>query len=411
MWTHRILVMIVGLAYSISDQSVVHGLSNETEIHKLTSAVSMFSNDLYRTLAVNAVNIVYSPFSIHTALSMAYLGAREETELSMQTTLRLSKFISLESHFVAFDLINDVTQMDTVQVYVANGMWLNASFKVLQDYQEVTSVLYNAVSQNIDFTSPDGPETPINSWVANQTRNQITSFLLPNTISLDTRLILINTLYFNGTLKSPFDGAFTKKDTFTLSNGSQIETNFMMQTEEYGVKFSAVEGIDVIRIPFKKNRFAFYIALPRSVSGLNDFEQKLMKQSFDINHLFTDLEKTYVNLKMPKFKLTASIHLTRSLKDLGMAIAFGPKANFSGISDQDLFISDVVQKATIEVQEAGVTASAASGVLLKDVAFFESSVDFYVDHPFMFFLRDDDIELILVAGKLMDPALTEISLD
>ncbi|KAK0055471.1 collagen alpha-6(VI) chain [Biomphalaria pfeifferi] len=391
----------------IAEWSTAHTSSNDTDIQILTSAVSVFSYDMYRKIGFKAVNVVYSPLSIHTVLSMAYMGARGDTENQMKNTLRLKDLPS--PHNAINELLHSVTEVKDVELLMANGMWFNPDFlQIKPQYQKKLKNLYNATLETFDFNDPGGPERPINKWIANQTKNQISSLISPNTISEAMQCFLINTLFYNGTWKSPFDKYLTHKNSFQLSLGNKIDIDFMRQTATYQVKMSAVENVDVIRMPFTNERFAFYIALPKSYSGLRDFEMMIVRQDYErINGLFTNMKTELVDLMVPKFKITTSVNLNRGLKNLGMTDAFGPLANFLGISENRWSITDVLHKATLEVTETGTIAVASSAATSSIFSLGVDPLSFIVDHPFMFFLRDDLNSLILFHGKCTNLTVQE----
>ncbi|KAI8776561.1 dnaJ subfamily C member 21 [Biomphalaria glabrata] len=386
-------------------------MSNETDIRLLTSAVSSFSRDVYRTLHRRAVNFVFSPFTAHSALSMTYMGAMHDTMRHLRDGLWLRDLPS--PHMAYHDLIHDVTEVEDMQFLVANGMWVNPKFELHQKYKEDLATLYNAASGTIDLNATLGTEAAINEWVANQTMNKITSFLPPPKIDSSTLLLLINALYVNGTWMSKFNPSETSKDTFQLATGGLVETDFMTQTSYFEVKRSVVMDVDVIRIPFQNKRFAFYVALPKSRSGLSDFEDVFSNPNFDVNILFKEMKPEKIHLKLPKFKLVANINLNITLRFLIMSIVFDEIANFAGISDQQVRVSDVVQKAVIEINELGVTAASATAVKFVPTSTWEEDepTDFIAGHPFMFFLRDDNNELILFHGRFSDPNITEIIIE
>lgn len=376
---------------------------NETDT--LVSAVSTFSQNLYQAITKNVANLVYSPFSTHTALTMAYLGAKGDTEHEMNSTLELMRLT--DPHQAYYDLLYDLKDVTDVKVLIANGMWVNPTLSIVEKYKNDLVSLYNADVENINLNAVEGPEDSINKWVSNKTENHITTILEKGKITSATQVILINALFFNGTWKSTFNENLTKYDTFNLSNGSYVETDFMSQTSDFYLKLSAVENVDVIRIPFENERFAFYIALPKPSSGLRELNDIITKDNFDINILFTDMELKRVELEIPKFKLSATINWNRSLKELGMPIAFSTSADFSGITEDEIFISDVIHKATIEVTESGTVASAVTAVVFIEKAVIGEINQFKADNPFLFFIRDDVSKLILFQGKFSDPDITD----
>ncbi|CAL1538701.1 unnamed protein product, partial [Lymnaea stagnalis] len=242
-------------------------------------------------------------------------------------------------------------------------------------FQSILASKYQAIAESFDFSAPGGPTFPINKWVASKTRNKITDLLKPRDIAQSTQAVLINALYFNGTWE--FEERLTEKEIFQINERQSVLVNFMKQINDLDLKVSATENVDVLRLPFVNNRFAFYIALPKTTTGLSFF------------------------LTMPKFKLTATMELSKKLINLGMITAFSDEADFSGMSTDRTHISDVRQRVEIEVEERGVVAAAATVVRFLESAIGPTpdSYIFRADHPFMYFIRDEETGLILFQGK------------
>ncbi|KAI8739265.1 leukocyte elastase inhibitor [Biomphalaria glabrata] len=175
----------------------------------------------------------------------------------------------------------------------------------------------------------------------------------------------------------------------------------MMNADRYvNIKRDNVNKVDVAELPFKGGRFSLYIALPRAVDGITDLEQ-LLVQPEKVKQLFTGLSSVRVQLSIPKFKTETTLSLNTPLRDMGIRKAFiSNAANFSGITPAQVFISQVLHKAVIEVKETGTVAAAATviGVSLTSVQ-LPPTQTFIADHPFVYFLRDNQTGQILFQGK------------
>ncbi|KAH9499888.1 hypothetical protein Btru_076844 [Bulinus truncatus] len=385
----------------------------------ISRAVTLFSQAVFHSFAPFTDNLLYSPFSAHSALSMLMMGAREETRDSMEHTLAVSDIIG--PHFdydsAYSDLLHNLTSKDGKdgdnQVMTANGMWVKESISIIKDYKDDLVQFYDSEADTINSKAPNGPEGPINEWVAKKTNTKIPTLLPQGTINTDTAMILINTLYFSGTWQSPFDKDNTKKGDFHTVSGEAVQIDFMnMYAGDYEVRAEEEEDdmFDTIRIPFKNQEYAFYVLLPKPKVSIEDLEGLLAGfDDDDFDNVIRDTKQTKVNLSLPKFKLTVRLNMNRTLSDpdMGMGIAFSEHANFTGIAPEPLRLSDVIQQATIELTESGTVASAATSVNVESRS---AAIDFKVDRPFVFFLRDEVHELLLFQGKFSDPRHDNVEL-
>ncbi|CAL1546576.1 unnamed protein product [Lymnaea stagnalis] len=378
------------------------------DVVTLIRSASRFSHKMYKELSSDLKVAVYSPFSAHAALSMAYLGARGTTADQMKSVLQLS---SLPLPHEAYkSLLESLNYVQGVVVYTANGIWVNDQIKLRDDYKSSVVNFYNATAEQINFSAPGGPHVPINQWVADRTDDTIKDLLKADDIKPSTAAVLVNALYFNGTWKLPFNPDNTFKGQFQSRERMVIEADFMNRVGRFGVKLSAAGNVDVVKLPFTNENFSFYIVLPRDITDFPSLESRISGDDFDDSVFFTDVRPKYVNLTLPKFSITATLNLKNPLSNLGMPIAFSKDADFSGIADAGLLITDVVQKAVIEVVETGTVATAASfvDVGIKSGYGFEDPYKIVADRPFIFYIRDDDNGLILFQGKQTDPTTNTV---
>ncbi|CAL1538708.1 unnamed protein product [Lymnaea stagnalis] len=382
------------------------------DVNPLGRATSSFAQTLYDELAAKQVGAIYSPFSAHAVLSLTYMGARGTTAGEMKSALQLSNV--QDPHATYRVLITSLNSALNIKLLTANGMWIHPDFQVLQQFKDDAATNYFAKAENIEFAAQGGPEAPINEWVANKTENKIKDLLPPGTLTPDTSIVLVNTIFFNSTWKKQFLEYNTKRVNFYKANGKTAPVELMNQVDDLDVKESALENSDLLRIPFTNERFSFYVLLPKSASGLEAVEKKFIGNNFDVNGLFAGLTRRRVDVSLPKFNLTATMKLNEALKKLGMSEAFSSSANFSGISNSSIMISDVIQKAVIEVRETGTVAAAATAVIAvrtSAVIQRETPFVFKADHPFIFWIRDDTTGTVLFQGKFADPAVKEININ
>nr|KAI8738074.1 antitrypsin-like isoform X1 [Biomphalaria glabrata] len=365
----------------------------------LSSASSDFSQRLYQKVALNEPSIVYSPYSIHSALTMTSLGARGDTEAEMKNTLGITS-LGNSVHTIYKELIEQINSVTDVELNTANAIFVKPNFQIVPKFTQDTTDYYSAQTANIDLSANGGPEKPINDYIANKTENIIRNVLQPGTIDDDTVMLLINTIFFNGTWESTFDKHQTRNQDFNQLPYVVKQVEMMTDDRNVNIKRDDVNKVDIAELPFKGGRFSLYIALPQAIDGITDLEQ-LLDRPEKVKQLFTGLSSVRVQLSIPKFKTETTLSLNTPLKDMGIRKAFISKvADFSGITSAEIFISEVLHKAVIEVMETGTVAAAATVVaVFYEPVQLPPTESFIADHPFVYFLRDNQTGQILFQGK------------
>ncbi|KAH9525833.1 Serpin B3 [Bulinus truncatus] len=389
------LLMCAALVLVIAGQLV-----NADQQFSLSSASSGFSQNLYQRIALDEPNVIYSPYSIHSVLTMTSLGARGVTLNEMRTTLGISS-LGDEVHGVYKELIQQFNSVTGVEIHTGNAIFVNSNYQIQPKFISDTSNYYLAKTDNIKLTAIGGPAKPINDYIAAQTKNIIKDLLGPDDIDANTVMVLINTIFFNGTWLKEFNKHSTKSSNFTLPGGGVKQVEMMKDMRNVNIKRDNSNGVDIAELPFKGSRFSMYIALPQKVDGVIKLEQ-LLSQPGKVQELLSGLIIESADLAIPKFKIETKFNLNTALKSLGIVKAFQPNADFSGITSQgQVYISDVIHKAVIEVQETGTVAAAATAVVMTKSASFTSitRTSFIADHPFVYFLRDNQTGQILFQGK------------
>jgi len=353
-------------------------------------------------------NLFFSPFSISTALAMAYAGARNETALQMDKTLNFRKDGDFHGDFKRLLTEIDKGKEDKIKLNIANGLWAQKNHTFLDAYINIAKNEYQSELKNVDYTDNTEREKTrkeINSWVEQKTNDKIKNLLSPADLSSMTRLVLVNAIYFYAAWDRPFNKNLTKSGDFFMADHTHINTPFLNQTGTYHY----YEGPDIkaIEIPYADNKASMIIFLPVTREGTGMLEKLLDYEKYQkITGLFQLHE---VRVSLPKFNTNFKINLNKILSQMDMPLAFSAGgADFSGMTGKkDLFISEVIHQAFIDVDEKGTEAAAATAVVMKCTSAAPSAdvKEFVADHPFIFLIKDNATGALLFMGKIMDPQI------
>jgi serpin B len=378
-------------------------------VGQIANANNAFAFDLYKYLAKEPGNLVVSPFSIDTALTMAYAGARGQTASQMAKVLHIpSENTNVHSRFAALLKELNETNVTGCQLEIANSLWAQRGYQFLKPFQELLRSDYSASLNEIDLTGWPKEFNPaiaaaarkrINDWVAERTRNKITEMLPLRLPDPDTLLILVNGVSFKGTWVTQFDKAKTADSPFRLTPGETVSVPTMHTSGQFRV--GGNETLQVLELPYVSNRFSMIILLPYEYLKLKleDIEKTLSPTL--IEQLRQKCEKQEINVSLPRFKSGSDFDLKKPLRDMGMELAFDMgDADFSGITlEKPFFIGDALHKACVDVDEAGTEAAAATVVVFKK----SLPASFIADHPFLFLIRDNKTGIILFLGRVANP--------
>jgi serpin B len=382
--------------------------SGEIALRELVNGNNAFALDLYQRLAQEPGNLFYSPYSISLALAMTYAGARGETEQQMAQTLHFT--LPQEQLHPAFNMLDlnlrpleqkPASQDEQpFQLNIANSLWGQQGFDFLPQFLDTLAENYGAGMYRVDYGQPDVARQRINRWVEEQTREKIKDLIAEGVLNPLTRLVLVNAIYFKGAWVYPFDKESTREGSFTLLDGSRVEVPMMFLAKDLlymrGKNFSAV------RLPYRDSAMGMLILVPDE--GQFEAVQSALTPQM-LEEVRTSLSGTAVRLAMPKFKMETSFNLSQTLAEMGMPLAFDRSlADFSGMTGRkDLFISDVVHKAFLDVNEEGTEAAAATAVIMELKSMPMEEVELTIDRPFLFFIEDQQSGTILFGGRVVDP--------
>ena len=372
-----------------------------------------FAFELYRALRESELgeddrNFFYSPHSISVALAMTYAGARGETAQQMADTLHF--LLGQEKLHPAFNWLDaelakrgesaEGKDDEGFRLNIVNAIWGQKDYSFHPDFLDILAQSYGAGLRLLDFiTETEASRLAINQWVSDQTEGRIEDLIPPGAIDALTRLVLTNAIYFNAAWEYPFNEQLTADGPFYLLDGRQETVPMMKQTESFG--YFQGQGFQAVELGYDGGELSMLILLPEP-GQFHIFEQALDAQR--VNAIIDGLRPIRLALTMPKFEFDSEFSLKDTLAEMGMPIAFSGAADFSGMTgNRELFISDVIHKAFVAVDEAGTEAAAATAVGMKLFGMPIQPVEFSIDRPFIFLIRDIETGAILFVGRVVNP--------
>ena len=420
-----VLVIVLLLPLIACTQSAVPGVQKEvlksdkeritspdaglSEQALLVEGNSAFAFELYQALRGKEGNLFYSPYSISVALAMTYAGARGETAEQMAETLQF--MLDQDSLHPAFNWLDGELASrgegaqgkdgEGFRLNVVNAIWGQKNYEFLSDFLDVLAENYGAGLRVLDFINEtEASRLAINQWVSEQTEGRIKDLIPQGAIDALTRLVLTNAIYFNAAWENPFNEDMTADGPFYLLDGGQVIVPMMKQTELLG--YGDGERYQAVELAYDGEELSMVILIPEA-GRFQAFEEDLEAQK--VQDIISGLENAQVTLTMPKFEFDSEFSLKGTLAEMGMPIAFSADADFSGMTGTlDLYISEVIHKAFVSLDETGTEAAAATAVVGNEAATPGESVEVTIDRPFIFLIRDIETGTILFVGRVLDPA-------
>jgi serine protease inhibitor len=372
-------------------------------LEPFVSGNTTFAFDLHRHLTQPGSNLIFSPYSLTAALALAQSGARGSTEQQIASSLHFPAQSELRSALAGIRTsFTEAGEQKQVELVTATGLWAQQDYGFGSDFLQRARETFKAEVQLVDFRSRyDATSGEINSWASRQTRGKIPEALLPGMLGADTRLVFVNTLYFKGQWASCFQRNHTRKRSFQVSPAQSVKVPMMRQSQF--ARYAESETAQVVELPYVGGRLSMVVVLPRAADGLPALEQQLSWNQV-ANWAATAQVRT-VDLELPRFKLSSRLPLIQPMRGLGVTDAFDPvKADFTGMStNRPLWIYFLHQCAIVEVNEEGTVAAAATSGG-GGCSSQPRPATFHADHPFLFFIRDNQTGVILFLGRVMNPA-------
>jgi serine protease inhibitor len=377
-------------------------------IKQLTQAYSASGQQLFGRFAAASGNIVFSPYSVGTAMAMALAGARgnTETEMAKVLQLHLSRADIDTANGDVLKVLNgyDKSAPPSARVVSANALMLpGKGAQVSAGYRALLQDRYAA--EIFDGVKLED----VNGWVSRKTEGKIDKML--DRLDPDTAAVLLNAIYFKAHWAAAFSKPATRDEAFSLTSSRTVQAPMMRQN----AKFSVVTrpGYRAIGLPYDVDALEMIVVLPDDVDGLAAVAARL--DAAELAALVAAVEAEPVRLvalTLPRFKTSFKADLKATFRQLGMNDAFDDRrADFSGMTGRPesqgaLKIDEIIHRAVIEVMEDGTEAAAATAVIMMPrsaVARPAPPEPFQVDHPFLFYIVDHPTGAILFEGRIVDP--------
>ena len=405
------VAMLVGLGLTIGCQRAVEPANEIVEpppdvppedLAALVEGNNQFALDLYKKLAeTEKGNIFFSPYSISSALAMTYAGARGQTAEEMAKVLHFT-LPQQKLHAALGGLTKSLQTAGKnrrYQLNIANSIWAQRGMQLVPEFLDITKDSYGACVREVDFANSDAARDTINRWVEQQTDDKIKELLKAGDVDSSVRLVLTNAVYFRGNWKQQFDPTHTKPGNFETKPGLEVQVPMMFH-EEMKVRTSQSPTFSLIEIPYVGGRYQMIFLLPVKRSGLREVEGTLTVEQ--LSAAIAQLKPSTMSIVVPRFQFRRSYSLNDELQKLGMLTPFSESsANFSGMtSSANIYISKVVHQASIEVDETGAIATAATAVVMREVS---AKMPVRIDQPFVCLIRDASTDTILFLGRVSDP--------
>jgi serpin B len=371
---------------------------------QMSAGNTAFALDLYGQLDGTKGNLFFSPFSISTALAMTEAGAKGETRARMRNVLRLDGPAGSHLAGVLKQVNGEPGAKRGFELSVANAVWGQKGYPWRPEFLKTVREGYGADVKDADFKAdPEAARKAINVWVEDKTRDKIKELFKPGVIDPLTRMVLANAVYFKGTWEKQFDKGATKDAPFTLADGSKKDVPLMAVTGRY--RITETDDSQTIDLPYAGGQTSMVVVLPRKPDGLPAVEKALTADKLAVS---PQAPAASVRVFLPRFKVEQAVNLNDPLKALGMTTPFDPeKADFTGMVTQTpegpLYISAVVHKAFVDVNEEGTEAAAATGVVVAVRSAPAEPTVFRADHPFLFAIRHNPTGAVLFLGRYETP--------
>ena len=384
----------------------------DDELGRVVAGNTDFAFDILKVIRPDGANLIFSPYSIASALTMTYAGARGDTATEIRQAISLA-LANDRIHAARNELDLRITEepqpfegddREPFTIRVANSLWGQAGYPFLDEFLELIAANYDAGMNLVDFeTAAEEARQQINTWVEEATEGRIVDLIPEGAIDDLTRLVLVNAIWFKANWAEPFDPERTSDGPFTLLDGSRVTVALMRGGGR--LSYGASDGYQVVSLPYAGDA-SMLVILPDE----GRFDE--VAASFgpaDLARMHQTWADHEVDLTLPRFEFRSELNLKDTLRQLGMVAAFadphGPGgADFTGITElKELYVTDVVHQASISVDEEGTEAAAATAVVIG-ITSAPPPATFTADRPFLFLIEHTSTGEILFLGQVVDPS-------
>ena len=378
-------------------------LNLSVEEVKLINASNEFGFNLLKNVNVDEIgdDLFISPISVSMALGMTYNGADGKTKDAMRDALHLGDMTDDEINRSYKSLISLLLSLDPeVAMALANSIWHRDNVAFEKAFLDLAREFFDAEVRGLDFSASNATDI-INSWIEDKTNGIIKETLIPPIPPLAV-MYLINAIYFKGTWTIQFDKEKTRDWTFYTSSETQSTVKMMSLREEF--PYYENDELQMVDLPYGNGDFSMTIVLPKKEKNIDALISEMSSESWNL--LTSKLSPDTGDILLPRFKLEYKTELIKPLTAMGMGIAFSAGlADFSKMRSQnDIFISRVLHKSFVEVNEEGTEAAAVTVVEMSYTSVGPiQGFSMIVNRPFLFVIRENRSGTIMFMGKIVNP--------
>ncbi|KAF5806123.1 putative Serpin family protein [Helianthus annuus] len=359
-------------------------------------------------------NVVFSPLSIQVALSVLSAGCKGETLDQLLAFLKVDTTDDLNSLYsdLVSSVLADGSPSGGPKLSSVNAIWVGENFSLKPCFKQVVDTVYRAACKQVDFQKAEEVADEVNSWAKEQTHDLIKEVITDKQVTDDTMLILTNAIYFKGTWRQQFETSLTEEGDFHLLNGNKVKVPFMTNYENQFVH--EYDDFKVLGLPYSqgpdKRKFTMYFYLSDAKDGLPSLIKKIGSIPNFFDHHIPREKVRVGEFFIPKFKIEFGFEASDMLKKLGLKLPFEFGSRITEIVDSpNLYVSSVIHKSVVEVNEEGTEAAAVTVVTLgtgcpRRKIMIKDWVDFVADHPFLFVIREDVTGVVLFMGQVIHPS-------
>lgn len=348
-------------------------------------------------------NAFFSPLSLNMAIGTLYNGASGDTRAEMNQIWGISNFSVSGLNDYYQTITQGLLEVDPfTDITIANSIWYRSDFSMKEGFTETSKRYFDADVQALDFNDSNAANI-INNWCADKTRGRINN-IAATPMSGDRMMYLANAIYFKSKwqMEKRFRKEQTKPDDFTQSDGKILRVEMMEQTTT--LPYYSDPDFQCVELPYGNRAYSMIAFLPPENGNISHLTEHLSNVHWE--SIVNKMKSERVWLKLPRFRIECTIPLNQPLKNVGMQQIFN--GGFTHLSDDDFYVSDIRQKAFVEVNEEGTEAAAVTAMMIVGYGVMKRSdepVRFFANRPFMLLIREKSTGVILFIGRIDEPRL------
>ncbi|XP_068538978.1 protein Z-dependent protease inhibitor [Anas acuta] len=372
----------------------------EFTLYNFTEKTANFGFNLYRKIAMtHDNNVIISPLSVSTLMATYMLAAKGETHRQIVKGLNLHALKDRDRHYLPslFKQLKDNITMNEELLFEQGILsFIQKDFKIREDFLNLSKQYFDMEFLHVDFQNSTQAKSVINQNINQRTKGKIPEIF--EELDRHNKLLLVDYILFKGKWLYPFNSKFTEMETFHINKYRSVQVPMMFKSDKVNSTFDENLRCNVLKLPYKGKAYML-VVIPEKEGDYISLE----------DHLTTDLVESWLanmksrkmDISFPKFKLEQKYKMKKLLYALGIRNIFSRTADLSHLTDQEyVTVSQVVQKAVIEVDENGTEATAATG---SEIIAFSAPPVIKVDRPFLFMIFEETFKTLLFIGRVVDP--------